>query len=666
MSDGEHTNEVATEQHSGASEDSTLKHGEPAGEGGGNVSGEVEGESATGKVECASGEDGEAVGAEGDGQELPGGEEQREGGEEEDGEEYDDEEEYDDDDGDDGDEDDQDQDLSAKLNELRGMMGSFYPFGAQNQYTSVDLVLSKEDFELEELLELDDFLPDLRKGKSNLLSYLVQPEVLEQLIAFISSEPKEEEEDEAEQEKQKRFAHLAYEAIQSDILKEAMINDHNMLDKFFDFLDITTEMDPLRCAYFSRIVELLFERYPKELIAYLRKKNCVVKFVWHINNQYIVESLFRLIDSQISHQWLLDEDLIPLLMFKMAECEDPETQEKTANTFVEILDLFVPFPYSILTTQMFHSEIVAEHWEQFTLSEPTNYAKIQNGLNVAIGILNLSYEGNMADETPIFMRTVVGTMGFFLQLLKSPQDPDRFFQMTYGKLNPPFGFLRVKILEFLSALLNTRYQSVVDAFWKTEPNVFETLLDIFFYYKWNNTVHYYIDQIIATIMSLDNGENIISILVEKCKFIERFHQAFTNETDRTVGYLGHLVHLANELTKASTYHEPLAKLLEENELWQELVKGRLKEINDRNNTPIGALPVGGPPVMGDPTLAELGRVGEPGFYEDQGVQYEEDGSDEEVGEGIELVDETERGQEVELTSEEPIPSGEEEASPSSS
>lgn len=166
-----------------------------------------------------------------------------------------------------------------------------------------------------------------------------------------------------------RFAHLAYEAIQSDILKEAMINDHNMLDKFFDFLDITTEMDPLRCAYFSRIVELLFERYPKELIAYLKKKNCVVKFVWHINNQYIVESLFRLIDSQISHQWLLDEDLIPLLMFKMAECEDPETQEKTANTFVEILDLFVPFPYSILTTQMFHSEIVAEHWEQFTLSE---------------------------------------------------------------------------------------------------------------------------------------------------------------------------------------------------------------------------------------------------------------------------------------------------------
>jgi hypothetical protein len=491
---------------------------------------------------------------------------------------------------------------------------------------------------LEELLELDDFLPDLRRGKSNLLSYLVQPEVLEQLIAYISTEPKEEE-DETEQEKMKRFAHLAYEAIQSDVLKEAIINDHNMLDKFFDFLDITSEMDPLRCAYFSRIVELLFERYPKELISYLRKKNCIVaKFVWHINNQYIVESLFRLIDSQISHQWLHDEDLIPLLMFKMAECEDPETQEKTASTFVEILDLFVPFPYSILTTQMFHSEIVAEHWEQFTLSEPTNYSKIQNGLNVAIGILNLSYEGNMADETPVFMKTVINRLDFFLDLLKKPQDATKTFQMTFGNLTPPFGFLRVKVLEFLSALLNTRYQSVVDALWKTEPNIFSTLLDILFFYKWNNTLHYYIDQIIATIMSLDNGENIISVLIEKCRLIDRFVEAFKNENDRVAGYMGHLVHLCNELIKASTYHEPLFKLLAEHEAWKELVNGKLKEINDMNNTPIGAPPAGGAAMglVGDEILGANPMRSSEEFMYEEGVQYEDDGSDEEE-EGIEFV-----------------------------
>jgi hypothetical protein len=57
-------------------------------------------------------------------------------------------------------------------------------------------------------------------------------------------------------------------------------------------------------------------------------------------------------------------------------------------------------------------------------------------LNVAIGILNLSYEGNMADETPIFMRTVVGKLGFFLQLLKTPQvsSSSNFFSAPFVRV----------------------------------------------------------------------------------------------------------------------------------------------------------------------------------------------------------------------------------------
>ena len=83
-----------------------------------------------------------------------------------------------------------------------------------------------------------------------------------------------------------------------------------------------------------------------------------------------------------------------------------------------------------------------------------------------------------------------------------------------------------------------------------------------FFYKWNNTLHYYVDQVIATIMSLDNGDTIISVLIEKCKLLERFAEAFKNDTDRTAGYMGHLAHLANELIKASSYHQQLAVILD--------------------------------------------------------------------------------------------------------
>eukprot|EP01089_Gocevia_fonbrunei_P017099 TRINITY_DN545_c0_g1_i1.p1 TRINITY_DN545_c0_g1~~TRINITY_DN545_c0_g1_i1.p1 ORF type:complete len:143 (+),score=45.36 TRINITY_DN545_c0_g1_i1:147-575(+) len=63
-----------------------------------------------------------------------------------------------------------DEDLTAKLNELRDMMGNIYM--GQNQYSTIDITLNKPEFELEELLEQDDFLPDLRRGKVNLMSYL--------------------------------------------------------------------------------------------------------------------------------------------------------------------------------------------------------------------------------------------------------------------------------------------------------------------------------------------------------------------------------------------------------------------------------------------------------------------------------------------------------------
>lgn len=50
--------------------------------------------------------------------------------------------------------------------------------------------------------------------------------------------------------------------------------------------------------------------------------------------------------------------------------------------------------------------------------------------------------------------------------------------------------------------------------------------------------------------------------------------------------------------------------------------------------------------QGEAGLGELGRGGETVFYEEQGVQYEEDGSDEEVDDDgvVELVDENERAQ----------------------
>eukprot|EP01090_Pellita_catalonica_P002341 TRINITY_DN11932_c0_g1_i1.p1 TRINITY_DN11932_c0_g1~~TRINITY_DN11932_c0_g1_i1.p1 ORF type:complete len:575 (-),score=107.67 TRINITY_DN11932_c0_g1_i1:14-1738(-) len=507
--------------------------------------------------------------------------------------------------------DNDDDELNQKLGELRDMMGNFYMHN--QQYSSVDYVLGKESFTLEELLEQDDFLPDLRRSKQTLFTYLQQDSVLEKLIKYISTE--EREEDTPEPEKRKRFAHLAYEALQTDKLKESLINSEEMLDEFFSFLDIAIDMDPLRCAYFSRLVELLFERYAHELLVYLKKKSYIVaKFVWHINNQYIAESLFRLIDSQISHQWLTDEDLIPLLMFKMAEAEEEETQENTASVFVEILDLFVPFPYSVLTNTMFHSDVVSEQWEQFMSVESKDLNRIQNGLSVAIAILNLSFERNMSEETPIFMSTAAKYIPFLLGLLKEPQNPDKEFDMAFGKLKPPFGFLRLKILEFLSALLNTRYPSVIETFW-AHKDLFSTLLDIFLFYKWNNITHFYVDQILSQSIAIGSASNIEEVLIDHCKLLSIIISVFSKETTRTCGYIGHFTRIANTLCKTADSNPDLHKVLMSREDWQECVTGALKKTNTVNSTPIaGGKPAAGVPLSEDviSQFSMMGHMGETG------------------------------------------------------
>ena len=426
---------------------------------------------------------------------------------------------------------------------------------------------------------------------------LVQPTTLQNVIRYLAAEKYPEHLD---VEKCKRYAHLAYEAVQTDALKEAIIRDPQHLELFFSFLDHTTEMDPLRCAYFSRIVELLFERYPKELVNFLKKQgNVVAKFVMHINNQYIVESLFRLIDSQASHPWLHEEDLIPLLMIKMAESDDSDTQEKTSQVITEILDLFVPFPYSVLTTQMFHAEVVAEQWEMFTFKDVSDSMRVLNGLNVGVGILSLSFDGNMTRDTPIFMKRVIGKLGTLLELLRLPPTPEREYQMTFGKLKTPFGFLRLKILEFLAALLNTKYQEVVETMWRED--LFSTLIELFLAYPWNNTMHFYFQHIVTTMIQCEgegDGHAVADILLTKCGLLDRIVDAFTKETDRTVGYLGHLLTVARELVRASGIHSRVREAMDANAKWSEFASGTLKLLIERHNTPLVERPAAVPNAYG--------------------------------------------------------------------
>lgn len=66
------------------------------------------------------------------------------------------------------------------------------PFWKEFSFPSpVDDILKKENFTLEEILEEDETVIDIRSQKEDLKNYFLKEEILEKLLSFVVHEPEE-------------------------------------------------------------------------------------------------------------------------------------------------------------------------------------------------------------------------------------------------------------------------------------------------------------------------------------------------------------------------------------------------------------------------------------------------------------------------------------------
>jgi hypothetical protein len=67
------------------------------------------------------------------------------------------------------------------------------PFWKEFSFPSpVDDILKKENFTLEEILDEDETVIDIRSQKEDLKNYFLKEEVLKKLLSFIVDEPEED------------------------------------------------------------------------------------------------------------------------------------------------------------------------------------------------------------------------------------------------------------------------------------------------------------------------------------------------------------------------------------------------------------------------------------------------------------------------------------------
>jgi SIT4-associating protein SAP185/190 len=211
----------------------------------------------------------------------------------------------------------------------------FWRFGGYANISTIDTILDKPDFTLEELLDESDLIQELKQHNTKLIEYLREDKTLERLLEYavaprleVIETPDEETEDESgtkgkgrllpfsrprassratdtteadddEQEKRRnRYAFVACEVLSSDTwsIYEALTENRHMVREFWSFLSRPSPLDPLQASYFTKINESLFEKKTDDMMDLLRNlPNAVENLLRHVECPMIMDLLLKII-----------------------------------------------------------------------------------------------------------------------------------------------------------------------------------------------------------------------------------------------------------------------------------------------------------------------------------------------------------------------------------
>ncbi|KAF7534472.1 hypothetical protein G7Z17_g13356 [Cylindrodendrum hubeiense] len=264
----------------------------------------------------------------------------------------------------------------------------FWRFGGYANISTIDTILDKPDFTLEELLDESDLIQELKQHNTKLIEYLREDKVLESLLDYVVA-PKLESptadpdapadpdaaaddddtkpkgrilpfsrsrassratdpgiDDEEEQEKKRnRYAFVACEVLSSDTwsIYEALAENRQLIRNFWKFLSRPAPLDPLQASYFTKVNESLFEKKTEDMMELLMSlADAVPDLLRHVECPMVMDLLLKIIALDRSDggqgvvEWLYSKDIIPTLL----SCLSPENNwvvQTAAGDFIKAI-----------------------------------------------------------------------------------------------------------------------------------------------------------------------------------------------------------------------------------------------------------------------------------------------------------------------------------------
>eukprot|EP00891_Asterochloris_glomerata_P000136 jgi/Astpho2/136/e_gw1.00004.6.1_t len=478
----------------------------------------------------------------------------------------------------------------------------FWRVASFAQSSPIDAILDKQSFTLEELLEEDEIIQEVKSLNTRLIAFMKQHEQVEALITLIVKQPSGGSDSEGSSPRNQQPVPLQQQLIrprkmprtacevfccEPESIIGTLIESPELMDLLFSFLQSPKPLDCTLAGYWARVLQILLVKRSGDVYGFCRSRpELLDQLVGHMDTFSIMESLVKLVgaDEQISNyasaeqlEWLRDTTLMQMLLDRLDVKYSHDVREHAG----EVLAAIARAHSSPLTASL-TSEAYLQPLMERAFAPEQDHGLVQ-ALNVCIALLDRQpaqappqpEAPNTGWSTPVPGSPAVPVSvpplpaDKLLALLETPsegQDGVPEQETTYGMLKPPLGSTRLTAIALVAVLLRTGQQVAEQAVMAS--GLLRRSLELFLQFPFNSILHHQVTSILC--VALDGaGPELLQHLFHDCQLEQWLVTA--------------PVIVANKLQEVVRLRPEVRSLLEGNEEWQQYAATALRERNEVEN-----------------------------------------------------------------------------------
>ncbi|XP_042435326.1 serine/threonine-protein phosphatase 6 regulatory subunit 3-like [Zingiber officinale] len=476
----------------------------------------------------------------------------------------------------------------------------------------VELILDKENFTLEELLDEEEIIQECKALNSRLINFLRDRAQVEQLLRYIT----EDAPGDADNLRTFKFPFLACEIFtcEIDVILKTLVDDEDLMNMLFSFLEPNRTHNSTLAGYFGKVVVCLMLRKTNSLMAYIQTHvNVFNHLVNLIGITSIREILIRLVGAD-DHtnpnymniiKWLADTSLLEMIVDKLSPSHSTEVNANAAEVLMAIIRNTPSAFAAKLSSQSFITRIFGH-----ALENSSSRSALIHSLSVCIALLDpkrsasaasINYIRNQhlyapfSDVDSIALHAMLTHLDGLLKFLNVSSEINTL-PTTYGELHPPLGKHRLKVVEFITVLLEVGGEAAEKEL--IQSSAIQIILDLFFKYPFNNSLHHHVENLVVSCLESKNTA-VVDYLFCECGIIAKFlltdkNPFLSGESSVTTvpasgrkpiraGNIGHITRICNKLVQLGIGNDHIQSYLQESVDWVNWQTNVLRERNAVEN-----------------------------------------------------------------------------------